>query len=237
MGRPTAWSELESRIDYRFKDRKLLETALTHSSFANEQLEEQFDSYERLEFLGDAVTGLEVALMVFEIEPYLNEGQMTAIRSSLVRTAGLSGIARKIELGKYLRLGVGAERMDLRENKTILEDVLEALIAAVFLDGGTDEVRKVVRNLFMPEVEEKLYGISGSDLFSDYKSRLQTVLQKNGPADIRYELLEESGPDHDKRFQVSVVFEERILGTGIGKTKKHAEKMAAKMALEELKCI
>ena len=237
MGRTEDWSELESRIDYRFRDRILLETALTHSSFANEQLEEQFDSYERLEFLGDAVTGLEVALMVFEIDPYLNEGQMTALRSSLVRTAGLSDIARKIGLGKYLRLGVGAERMDLRNNKTILEDVLEALIAAVFLDGGTDEARRVVRNLFMPEVEEKLYGISGNDHFSDYKSRLQSVLQKNGPADISYELLEESGPDHDKRFQVSVVFEERTLGTGIGKTKKHAEKMAAKMALEELKCI
>ena len=237
MERSEALIELESRIDYIFKDSGLLETALTHSSYANEQTEGEAESYERLEFLGDAVTGLEVAFLIFEMDPNLTEGQMTTIRSALVRTEGLASIAQSLELGKYIRLGVGAERTDVRENKTILEDVLEALIAAIFLDGGIDAARKTIRKLFLPEVEEKIESLSGVDFFTDYKSQLQNYLQKNGTADIQYELLNESGPDHDKRFQASVTSEGRLLGTGGGKTKKYAEKMAAKAALEELKCI
>ena len=237
MERSEVLAELESRIDYIFKDYSLLETALTHSSYANEQAEGKTESYERLEFLGDAVTGLEVALLIFEKGPHLNEGQMTTIRSALVRTEGLAEIARNIELGKYIRLGVGAERTEVRENKTILEDVLEALIAAVFLDGGIDAARNTIRKLFLSETEEKIESLSGIDFFTDYKSQLQNYLQKNGTVDIQYELLGESGPDHDKRFQASVISEGRLLGIGGGKTKKYAEKMAAKAALEELKCI
>ena len=237
MDNAGALAELESKIGYRFKDTGLLETALTHSSYANEQFDEKTESYERLEFLGDAVMGLEIAFLIFDLNPRLSEGQMTALRSVLVRTDGLAEMARKIGLGKHIRLGVGADRMDVRENNNMLEDVFESLIAVVFLDGGTDAVRKIVRYLFLPEVEDKLSGLSGADLFTDYKSQLQSHLQKNGYADIRYELLEESGPDHDKSFRVSIVYDGDVLGTGRGKTKKHAEKMAAKMALEELKCI
>ena len=237
MYRPEDFSELESKIDYRFKNPGLLETALTHTSFANEKAGDKTESYERLEFLGDAVMGLEVALLIFEMDEEFTEGQMTSLRSAMVRTEGLAEIARKIELGKYIRLGVGADRMDVRENSTMLEDVFESLIAAVFLDGGTDAARKTVRKLFLPEIEKILNGISGKDLFTDYKSQLQTFLQKGGYADIRYELLDERGPDHDKSFRVSVIYDGRMLGTGSGKTKKHAEKMAAKMALEEFKCI
>jgi len=237
MDNTGAPSELESMIGYSFKDQGLLKTALTHSSYANEQFDEIIESYERLEFLGDAVMGLEIAFLIYDIDPDLSEGQMTALRSVLVRTEGLAEMARKIGLGKHIRLGVGADRMDVRENNTLLEDVFESLIAAVFLDGGTDAVRKIVRNLFLPEIEDKLTGLSSVDLFTDYKSQLQSHLQKNGYADIRYELLDESGPDHDKSFRVSIVYKGNVLGTGRGKTKKYAEKMAAKMALEELKCI
>ena len=237
MERSESLTELESRINYIFKDSSLLETALTHSSYANEQPGDQVESYERLEFLGDAVMGLEIAFLIYEMDSNLAEGQMTAIRSSLVRTEGLSDMARSIELGKYIRLGVGAERTEVRENKAILEDVFESLIAAIFLDGGIKAARNVIRRLFSSEVKEKVVGLTGVDFFTDYKSQLQNHLQKNGAADIQYELLNESGPDHDKRFQSSVISEGRVLGTGDGKTKKHAEKMAAKAALEELKCI
>jgi len=221
-------SELESRIGYTFRDAELLKEALTHSSYANEQGEGSC-SNERLEFLGDAVTGLEAALLIFENGPGLNEGQMTAARASLVGAEGLSSIARSIELGKHLYLGVGAEKTGIRENESVLEDAFEALVGAVFLDGGTEAARGVLRNLF----KETTPGILGAD----YKSRLQEELQKKGATDINYIIKEDSGPDHDKWFRVAVEAGGRELGEGTGKTKKNAEKMAAKMALEELKCI
>ena len=237
MEKPKAWSELESRIGYTFRDAKLLETALTHASYANECEDEGVESYERLEYLGDAVMGLEIALLIFENGPRMSEGQMTAARSSLVRTEGLARIARSIGLGGYLRLGVGADRTDVRENDTVLEDAIEALAAAVYIDGGTDAARGMVRRLFAEVAGERIKFFSGEGTYADYKSRLQAEMQKKGSIDIHYELKGASGPDHAKQFRVSVICEGRELGTGTGKTKKDAEKMAAKMALEGLKCI
>jgi len=228
-------TELESKINYTFKDAGLLETALTHSSYANEQEDGVAESYERLEFLGDAVTGLEVALMIFENGPHLTEGEMTKIRASTVRSESLAEVARSLELGKYMRLGVGADKTDVRENNALLEDAFEALVAAVFLDGGACEARLLIRSLFKETVEKKMSGFKGVD--DDYKSRLQNKLQRHGPVEIEYSLLGESGPDHDKSFCVSVASGGKVLGTGEGKTKKCAEKSAAKMALEGLKCI
>ena len=236
MGKPEPLSGLESKLGYTFRDKTLLETALTHSSFANEQ-EDGSVSYERLEFLGDAVIGLETALLIFEEAPELAEGQMTQVRAALVRAESLAEFARGFGLGEYIRLGVGAGRTDVRKNDAVLEDVFEALIAAVFLDGGTDEARKLIRSLFEEPVRERLSGIPGGMPYVDYKSRLQEVLQKDGAAKIHYKVLAETGPDHNKRFLVSVVSEGKKLGTGAGKTKKTAERMAAKMALEGLKCI
>ena len=237
MEKPKTWSGLESRIGYTFRDAKLLETALTHSSYANECGDEGAESYERLEYLGDAVMGLEVALMIFEKGPQMSEGQMTSARAALVRTEGLARIARSIGLGECLRLGVGAEKSDVRENDTVLEDAVEALAAAVYIDGGADAARGLVRRLLSEAADERVRIFSGAGIYADHKSRLQAEMQKNGAADIQYVLKGESGPDHDKRFCVSVVCDGRELGTGRGKTKKDAEKMAAKMALEGLKCI
>jgi len=230
-------SELEARIGYEFKDVQLLRESLTHSSYANEQGESALRSNERLEFLGDAVTGLEVAVLIFEKGPGMSEGQMTAVRASLVQTEGLAAVARRIGLGEYLLLGVGAEKTGVRENETVLENAFEALVAAVFLDGGQEAARGIIQRFFTEAVTEKIQGFADDRYDADYKSRLQEVLQKNGAAEIIYKVRGESGPDHRKTFTVSVIMDDRELGSGTGKTKKSAEKMAAKNALEELKCI
>ena len=230
-------SGLEARIGYIFKDKNLLETALTHSSYANEKGAEGMDSNERLEFLGDAVTGLEIALLIYENGPDMDEGRMTTARASLVRTEGLADAARSIDLGRYLLLGAGAEKTGVRENEAVLENAFEALVAAVFLDGGIEAARGMLRRLFEAAALDKIEVFSSDRYDADYKSRLQEELQKEGSAEIRYVLKEKTGPDHDKTFRIAVVAYGREFGEGIGKTKKDAEKMAAKMALEELKCI
>ena len=231
-----ALSELEARIGYKFQNMGLLENAITHSSYANEKGDKGVKSNERLEFLGDAVTGLEVALLIFEKGPDMSEGQMTAVRASLVQTEGLSSVDRSIDLGRYLLLGAGAGKSGVRGSVTTLENAFEALVAAVFLDGGSHAARALIRRLFTARVDEKILGFADEAFDTDYKSRLQEKLQKNGVADIHYVLKEEKGPDHDKTFRVSVVCGDREFGDGVGKTKKNAEKMAAKIALEELKC-
>ena len=237
MIKQEAWSELEARIGYIFQNAELLENALTHSSYANERSDNGLESNERLEFLGDAVTGLEIALLIYENGPDMSEGQMTAARAALVGTDGLAGVARSIDLGRYLMLGVGADKTGVRENDAVLENAFEALVAAVFFDGGYEAARGMVRKLFTENVLEKIKIFSDDRLDTDYKSKLQEELQKNGAREIRYILKGESGPDHNKTFRAAVLFDEKELGEGTGKTKKYAEKMAAKMALEELKCI
>jgi len=230
-------SELEAKIGYVFQDKALLESALTHSSYANEKEAERIESNERLEFLGDAVTGQEIAFLIYENGPDLSEGQMTQTRASLVRTEGLAWAARSIDLGRYLRLGVGAVRTGVCDNDAVLEDAFEALVAAVFLDGGNEAARGMLRKLFTAAVLEKIDGLSEDGHDMDFKSRLQEELQKKGTADIRYAIKENTGPDHDKTFRVAVLIDGKEFGEGVGKTKKNAEKMAARMALEELNCI
>ena len=230
-------SELESNIGYTFENTELLEAALTHSSYANEQDEAEVSSNERLEFLGDAALGLETALLIFEKGPHLSEGEMTQVRAAIVRSETLAEMARKIELGRFLKLGIGADKTDVRENDNALEDAFEALIAAVYLDGGAEAARTLIRRFFADIAEDLIQAFPGDAAAYDYKSVLQITLQSQGPADIRYTVLNESGPDHDKRFFVAVMSGDDTLGTGEGKTKKNAEKMAAKMALEGLHCI
>lgn len=228
-------TELESNIGYSFTDISLLETALTHSSYANEHDAREFCSNERLEFLGDAVLGMEVALLIYEKGTDLSEGKMTRIRAALVRTESLAETARNIGLDRFLKLGVGADKTAVRKNDSAMEDAFEAMVAAVFLDGGVSAARELVHRCFSKSAENLIRDFP-DNAACDYKSRLQIILQAKGPADIQYVPRSESGPDHDKLFTVAIKAGNKILGTGEGKTKKIAEQQAAKMALEGLTC-
>jgi len=228
---------LEQAIGYRFYDRSLLAQALCHSSYANEAADGAIESNERLEFLGDAVLELAITSLIFERCTRCGEGQLTTLRANLVRTETLAQMARRIGLGAHLLLGKGAEKNGERENDSVLEDAFEAMLGAVFLDGTAAAARKVVRLLFSDTVEEQLRLIWGGERFYDYKTTLQIELQRDGSRVIRYETIDESGPDHDKTFRVRVLVGGDVLGEGEGKTKKRAEQHAAKMALEGIGCI
>ncbi len=220
---------LESRIGYRFKDRTLLETALTHSSFANEKQAAGAVSYERLEFLGDSVLGLTAAEFLYSHEPALPEGRMTRLRAELVCEASLHETALALGLGAYMRLGRGEELTGGRERTSILADMVESIIAAIYLDGGMAEAKRfimtrVLQNARIDEVHPS----------ADYKTALQELVQKNGEVRICYEQTGESGPDHNKIFSFSVSVDGKTIGEGSGRTKKEAEQMAARRALEAL---
>lgn len=220
---------LESRIGYRFKDRTLLETALTHSSFANEKQAAGAVSYERLEFLGDSVLGLTAAEFLYSHEPALPEGRMTRLRAELVCEASLHETALALGLGEYMRLGRGEELTGGRERTSILADMVESIIAAIYLDGGMAEAKRfimtrVLQNARIDEVHPS----------ADYKTALQELVQKNGEVRICYEQTGESGPDHNKLFSFSVSVDGKTIGEGSGRTKKEAEQMAARRALEAL---
>ena len=221
--------ELESRIGYHFHNPQLPETALTHSSYANERHAPGVESYERLEFLGDSILGLIAAEFLYAQKPALPEGRMTRLRAELVCETSLHATACRLELGEYLRLGRGEELTGGRERVSILADVVEAIIAAIYLDGGMDEARRFVMAQVLSEAQ-----IEAGRGAVDYKTALQELVQRNGEVAIRYELIGESGPDHNKTFVFSVSVDGKKVGEGSGKTKKEAEQMAARKALEEL---
>ncbi len=220
---------LEKRIGYHFRDARLLATALTHSSYANERHSPEIESYERLEFLGDSVLGQVTAEFLYTQKPALPEGRMTRLRAELVCENSLHETALRLGLGEYLRLGRGEELTGGRERVSILADVVEAIIAAIYLDGGVEEARKFI----MAQV------LSGAQLeeghaIADYKTALQELVQRRGEVAIRYDLVGESGPDHNKTFTFSVSVDGETVGEGSGRTKKEAEQMAARRALERL---
>lgn len=221
---------LEETIGYQFRDRSLLETALTHSSYANERHKEPCQSYERLEFLGDSILGAVTADFLFHYVPQLPEGRMTKLRAELVCEASLCRVANSIGLGEHMRLGRGEERTGGRERPSILADMVESIIAAMYLDGGMDEARRFVLETVLVDVE-----ISDEHRSVDYKTELQELMQQQPGHPIRYELIGESGPDHDKRFRFRVSINGVPSGEGEGRTKKEAEQMAARVALEGLK--
>ncbi|MDR1816030.1 MAG: ribonuclease III [Clostridiales Family XIII bacterium] len=229
------WDEqltaFEERLGYAFCDRELLKRALRHSSYVNEIGGAGLESNERLEFLGDAVLECTVTALLFERGSGYSEGVLTAVRARLVRTDSLARMARRLGLGGLLLLGRGAERGGERDNDTVLEDAFEALIGAVFLDGTAALAQRVVRRLFTDEVDGQIRHIAHGERYFDYKTTLQIELQRGGAADIRYETVSESGPDHDKTFVVRVLHNGRPLGEGTGKTKKAAEQAAAEQAL------
>ena len=222
--------KLEETIGYRFQNLKLLETALTHSSYANEKHGQDAESYERLEFLGDSILGLTEADFLYHHEPKLPEGRMTRLRAELVCETSLHKVALSLGLGEYMRLGRGEERTGGRKRPSILADMVEAIIAALYLDGGLDVARRFIMDRVLKDAE-----ITDAHRGADYKTELQELVQQQPGQMISYELIGESGPDHDKRFSFRVSINGKAAGEGTGRTKKEAEQMAAHAALEALR--
>ena len=222
--------ELERKIGYRFRDRRLLETALTHSSYANERRDEGCESYERLEFLGDSILGHVTADFLYRQEPTIPEGRMTRLRAELVCEASLHRIAQRLDLGRYMRLGKGEERTRGRERPSILADMVESLIAAMYLDSGSlEQPRRFILEELLQQAD-----LGEQHQSEDYKTMLQELVQRRPNQKIGYELLSESGPDHDKTFRFRVTINGQAVGEGSGRSKKEAEQMAAKQALEAM---
>ena len=221
--------ELEKILQYEFRKPELLERALTHSSYANDVTGSAFNGNERLEFLGDSI--LDAVVSVFLYNNYEKaEGDMTKVRAAVVCERSLAAISRKFGLWEFLRLGRGEEATGGRTRDSIIADGVEAVIGAVFLDGGLEAASNTVGLLLKDSMDEALAG----RLFDDYKTAFQEAVQKNGPADIRYILVSESGPDHAKVFECAVCVNGGEAGRGSGNSKKQAEQAAAKAALMSL---
>ncbi|MBR5094731.1 MAG: ribonuclease III [Oscillospiraceae bacterium] len=223
--------ELEKKIGYEFRDRSLLMTALTHSSYANERHGDGRESYERLEFLGDSILGHIAADFLYRHEPPIPEGRMTRLRAELVCEASLHQIALRLGLGGYMRLGKGEERSGGRERASILADMVESIIAAIYLDSGDlAEPRRFIMEQLLEKAE-----IGEEHRSADYKTELQELVQRTPEQHILYEMTGQSGPDHDKTFTFCVRVNGVPVGEGRGRSKKEAEQMAAKQALEALR--
>lgn len=219
---------LEDVLGYSFQDKSLLENALTHSSYANENRASGATSNERLEFLGDSILGMVTAEHLFRTHPDLPEGELTRTRAALVCEGSLYEVAKTWGLGKYLRLGKGEESGGGRERTSILADAVEAVLAAMYLDGGIGTVRKTIHR-FILSGEERAEAAN-----RDYKTALQELVQREKGIVLSYRLTGESGPDHAKTFLVEVDFNGVPAGKGAGRSKKEAEQMAAKAAIEKL---
>ena len=217
----------EQKINYEFKNKEYILEALTHSSYSNENKNYPFN--ERLEFLGDSVLSILISDYLFKKETKLPEGELTKIRENIVCEESLSEVSKNIHLGKYMLLGKGEEATGGRERISILADALEAVIAAIYLDGGI----KCAREFILTNMEKIINDSIKGKIFRDYKTCLQEVLQSNGENNIWYKLIEEKGPDHNKRFVMEVGINDTVLGVGEGKSKKDAEQVAAKCALDK----
>ena len=217
--------ELMEKLGIKFNSPKLLRQALTHSSWANENRKSRAPSNERLEFLGDSVLGFTVAEFLYRNTPEMPEGHMTRLRAELVCEKSLEGASLELGLGKYLRLGKGEELSGGRERPSILADAFEAVIAAVFLDGGIEPAKAVVARHILSQYRE------GAPAEYDYKTALQELVQRKSGQVLSYHMTGESGPDHMKLFTVEVHLNGAVRGEGTGRNKKEAEQAAAKIAL------
>lgn len=224
--------DLEAALGHRFRKRDLLQRALTHSSLLPELKEAPNRSdNEQLEFLGDAVLGLIASEYLVERFPNWSEGQLSKTRAQLVREEFLQAAARRLNVGECLRLGRGEEKTRGREKSAVLADAFEAIVAALFLDGGLDTTREFLRRfLFDPALEQGLELLGQTD----HKSGLQEYLQAHGEAPASYRVACESGPDHQKSFVIEVWIDGQVVGTAEGRSKKEAEQSAARVALEKL---
>ena len=219
--------ELEKKLNYTFRNQELLREALNHSSYANEHRSQGLGSNERLEFLGDSVLGFVTAEYLFARHPDLPEGDLTRIRAALVCEQSLHEVAQKLNLGSYLKLGKGEEAGGGRERPSIIADAVEAVLAAVYLDGGIGSARKLIQKFILDREAEK----SAS---RDYKTALQELVQRESGQVLSYRLTGESGPDHAKVFRVEVDLNGTPAGKGEGRSKKEAEQSAAKAAIAHL---
>ena len=231
MSRKT--EELEAIIEYEFKNKEFLRTALTHSSYANElkARKKNAECNERLEFLGDSVLSIIVSEYLFERYASSPEGELTKFRAAVVQSGALASYARRIQLGEFLYLGVGEEKNDGRERQSNLENAFEALLAAIYLDAG-DEGKAAVKKFLLPFIKDEIKRVSDTGLHRDYKTELQQLIQQAEGDFLEYVTVGESGPDHKKTFSVEARLNSNVIGKGVGKTKREAEQNAAKKALE-----
>ena len=220
--------ELETAIGYEFHNISLLQNALTHSSYANERWHNSLLSNERLEFLGDSVLGMLVAEYLYRNFPNRPEGELTRMRADMVCEQTLAAAAERIGIGKHLLLGHGEEQGGGRKRNSILADAMESVIAASFLDGGMEAALKIVQRFIFVEVPvQKMHNV-------DYKTQLQELVQQKKNQVLSYALVDQSGPDHDKKFDVEVSLNGTVVGRGSGSSKKRAEQDAARCAVEAL---
>ena len=220
--------DLEAAIGYQFKNITLLQNALTHSSYANERWHNSLLSNERLEFLGDSVLGMLVAEYLFRNFPNRPEGELTRMRADMVCEKTLAAAANRIGLGNHLLLGHGEEQGGGRKRDSILADAVESVIAACFLDGGIQAALQFIQKFILVEVPvTKLHNV-------DYKTQLQELVQQRKNQVLSYSLVSQSGPDHDKKFDVEVSLNGTVVGSGSGSSKKRAEQAAACAAIEKL---
>ena len=224
---PKKPDNLTAILNYSFKNQELLSQAFRHPSYVYEKDDPGVSDNQRLEFLGDAVINLAISHLLMESFPEMKEGDLSKYRASLVSESGLHFIARELELGDYLLLGKGEERTNGRKKPSILTDALEALIGAIYLDGGFTDVLRVIEGIFSPLLNR--IGLGGS--INDFKTELQEYSQEAFQSTPEYRLEKETGPDHNKTFYVAVYLKGNVLGRGEGKSKKEAEQRAAKEAL------
>ena len=219
--------ELESKLAYSFNNKDFLKEALTHKSFSNENRTLNLKDNERLEFLGDAVLDLVISELLFKMHTGINEGELSKKRSLLVREEPLSQIAREIGLGEYLFLGKGEEQSGGRTKSSLLANAFEALIASVYLDGGLEKVKDLVSVYFLSR-------LTSQPTLIDFKSEIQERIQQEKKCNLKYSVIADDGPDHDKTFQVALDLNGEVIAQGEGKNIKEAEQIAAKMALKKL---
>jgi len=220
--------ELEEAIGYRFGNISLLQNALSHSSYANERWHNSLMSNERLEFLGDSVLGMLVAEHLYRSFPNRPEGELTRMRADMVCEKTLAGIAGQIGLGKHLLLGKGEEQGGGRNRDSILADAVESVIAACYLDGGMEAAKRFIERFVLVNVPvNQMHN-------ADYKTALQELVQQKKNQTLAYRLVGESGPDHDKQFEVELTLNGNVIGRGVGSSKKRAEQDAARIALEKM---
>ncbi|NBI06856.1 ribonuclease III [Senegalia massiliensis] len=222
--------QFQERINYEFSDITLLNKALTHSSYANEFKSKKILYNERLEFLGDSVLGLVISDYIFNKYKNFPEGELTKIRALTVCEPSLAEISKKLNLGEFMLLGKGEEATGGRTRISILSDAFEAVIGAIYLDGGMKASKKFILNNLLETIINAVNG----EMLLDYKTELQEIIQQDSNSNIKYNVVKEEGPDHNKKFYVEVSNNGKILGTGKGNSKKEAEQNAAKFALKKV---